>query len=165
MGPKEAGMAKRTQTRLSRPSDESGIALLVSVVILLMVTAVGFAALSRSGSEWVLGTRQRRQTATLYAADAGIELAINKVDQTVPDLTPIDQDFSDGTNIRTGTRSDGSPQSIREGGSANAPPDGYMINLGSGGFITKPFYAEITATGPDSSVVELEAKIGRLEKQ
>jgi hypothetical protein len=100
---------------------------------------------------------------TFFASDAGIQMVMEKINRTVADVTPVNQTLGDGTNIRTGTRTDTTPQNVRQGGAVNSPPDGYMINVGSGGFSTLPYYAEITATGPDNSVVELEAKLGRLE--
>ena len=43
-----------------------------------------------------------------------------------------------------------------------APPDGYSINLGTG-FQSRLYKAEVAARGPANSVMELEAKFGKLD--
>lgn len=146
-------------------SSESGLALIISIMLLLLVSAMGIAAIDHSGSESTLGARERRTMTTFFGANAGIQLVMNRIAQTVPNVTPIDQNLANGTNVRTGTKADTVPQNVRVGATAARPPDGFMINQGSGGFVTLPFYAEITARGPTNATVELEAKLGRLEKR
>jgi len=61
----------RKKTR--RKSEESGIALLLSIFVLLLVCVVGIAMLSASGTESSLTGNYRSATAVYYAALSGLE--------------------------------------------------------------------------------------------
>jgi len=51
--------------------DESGMALLISVIVLLLMSALALAALQHAGDEAVGSGSSRRKDATLYAAESG----------------------------------------------------------------------------------------------
>src|SRR5215468_7643072 len=68
------------ETRLtSSARDERGMALLIAVVLLLLMSALGIAALQHSGDESQGGGRARRKDSTLYAAEAGQALAQSRL--------------------------------------------------------------------------------------
>ena len=78
-------------------------------------------------------------------------------------MTPVNLTLADGTTLRTGKRTDAGPQNVVLQGRGLRPPDGFSVNVGTGGFVTHAYQAEITAIGPGGSTVELESRIGRLE--
>ena len=54
--------------------DEQGIALLIAIVLLLLISGVGVTALQHAQSENVAGSSSRRKLGTLYAADSLLQL-------------------------------------------------------------------------------------------
>ena len=55
------------------------MALLIAVILLLLMSALGLAALQHSGDESAGGGRSRRKDATLYAAEAGQVMAQSRM--------------------------------------------------------------------------------------
>ena len=110
---------------------EDGIALLIAVLLLMLVSAIGIAAIEHSGGELASGGRARSSTVAFYGADAGLNLAVNQIAQEPPDLTPVNVTLTDGTLVRSGTRTDTVPQPLLKGGTG-LPPEGYSLNTGSG---------------------------------
>lgn len=75
----------RCQQRRKR---ESGAALLVSMLLLVMMSIVGFAALDTVSLDQQVAGFQSRQKTSLYAAEAGIAMALDALDSTgTPALT------------------------------------------------------------------------------
>ncbi len=64
------------QNILRRPLNQRGVALVVSLLILVMITALGLAGIMASSTEVKLGGNERVGAETLYAADAGIQHAL-----------------------------------------------------------------------------------------
>jgi hypothetical protein len=64
-------MSKRTTTRRSSP--ESGVALLISLFVLLLVCVVGVALIMASGTDSALTGNYRSASSVYYAAMAGLE--------------------------------------------------------------------------------------------
>src|SRR5271156_755551 len=54
---------------------ESGIALLIAIFVLLLISVVAIALLVSSGTETALGTNYRTSSTVYYAAMAGLEEA------------------------------------------------------------------------------------------
>ena len=65
-------MKKERNTR--RPS-ESGIALLIAIFVLLLISVVAIGLLVSSGTETALGANYRTSSTVYYAAIAGLEEA------------------------------------------------------------------------------------------
>jgi hypothetical protein len=63
----------KARKKIRRKSEESGIALLLSIFVLLLVCVVGIAMLSASGTESSLSGNYRSATAVYYAALSGLE--------------------------------------------------------------------------------------------
>jgi hypothetical protein len=148
----------RTLRELGR--DEQGVAMVLAVLLLLLVTGVGIAAINHAGSETAMTGSARRTLSTFFAADAGIHVAINQLARPTPDLNPFTLNLGQ-TTIRSGTRADAVAQPIVAAGSG-PPPDGYGINQGSG-FRSRMYRANVTALYPNAGASELDAKFGRLE--
>jgi hypothetical protein len=95
------------------PRGEDGIALLVALMAMLLMTALGAAVLLTTASETMIAASFRASTDALYAADAALERAIDGL-PAAPDwsvllggLTP--STFADGAPGGVRTLPDGSP--------------------------------------------------------
>ncbi len=137
------------------------MALLVTVMVLLMVSAIGVAAISHSGAEFEFSGRSRAAKTTFYAADGGIELAQSRLAQTPPRLDAFNVTYTDGSTVRSGARTDATAQPLIQAGSG-PPPEGFGIGVGSG-FGSSLYRTRVTAFHPVSGSVELEAKYTRFE--
>jgi hypothetical protein len=147
---------------LRRRPRQEGIALLIAVLMLLMVSAIGVAAIDHAGEQNAVAGHARRTTITFYAADAGVEYGKERVFHKPPILEAFDVTLDDGqTGFRSGTRTDTSAQDV-EPPDAGPPPDGFSINVGgSGGFVNQNTTLNVTATGPGNATVELEARVSQ----
>ena len=140
---------------------ESGIAMILAILLLLLLSGIGIAVVDHSGEESAVAGRSRRSSFTFYAADSGIQLSIARVSQFPPQLNAFTATFADGTTMQTGDRSSGAPQPI-ERTNVGAPPDGFSIKYGSG-YVTETYRATVSAFGPDGSSAELEAKYSKMQ--
>jgi hypothetical protein len=132
--------------------------MVMAVLLLLLVTGVGISAIHHAGSESAVTGSARRTAQTLFAADAGVQVAINQLSQPTPDLNQFTHTLDGGdVTVRSGTRAAPGPLVAAGNG---PPPDGYSINLGSG-FRSRLFRANVTAIYSNSST-ELDAKFGKL---
>jgi hypothetical protein len=138
--------------------DEAGVALILAVLLLLMISGIGIAAITHSGDDASLAGSTRRSTVTFYGADAGIQYAINQVRQSPPATDPFSFALADGTTLRSGDRSAGSAQSIPSLGSG-PPPDGACINIGASCYRRDLYRATVSAFGAAASAAELEAQL------
>src|SRR5258708_5846420 len=98
-----------------RLSDESGIALIVALLCMLLLTALGMALTMTTTTERRISSNYRDGVETIYAADAGVERVMQDL-LTVPDWNRI----LDGTT--TSSFVDGSP-------GMRTLPDGSQLNL------------------------------------
>src|SRR6202051_3064163 len=86
---------KRSVNRISK-NQEAGVALLLSIFVLLAISVVGIAMILASGTESALAGNYRTSTSAYYAATAGLEEArgrllsknTNYFDNTVPTFMP-----------------------------------------------------------------------------
>ena len=140
---------------------QDGIALLIAVLLLLLVSAIGIAAIEHSGGELASGGRARSSTVAFYGADAGLNVAINQLAQEPADLTPLNTTLSDGTLVQSGTRTDTVPQPLVKGGTG-LPPEGYSLNANSG-YVSRRYRAQVTGRSTGGSAAELEAQFKKLE--
>lgn len=98
-----------------RLGDESGIALIVALLCMLLLTALGMALTMTTMTERRISTNYRDGVETVYAADAGVERVMQDL-LTVPDWNKI----LDGTT--TSSFVDGSP-------GMRTLPDGSKMDL------------------------------------
>jgi len=102
---------------------ESGMALLITVVVLLMVSAIGISALNRASDETAIASSSRRKLSTLQAAEAGMKLiadgfqpvpgqpaAPTPAPLNMPDMIVDSHGYS--TAVRTGTTDSSVPAQI-----------------------------------------------------
>jgi hypothetical protein len=154
----------REVTKPSRPAraGEAGMALLIAVLILMMVGALGVAAIDHAGGQSSSAGHARRTTTTFYAADAGIHYGRARVLEKPPVLAPFEATLDDGqTTFRSGTRADTTPQEVAPP-DAGPPPEGFSINVGgTGGFFSQNTTLNVTASGPGNATVELESRLSQ----
>ena len=146
----------RHQTR------EEGIALITVILIIFLLTATALSSINVTGQEAKAGGQSRATMRSLYAADAGIQLSISRI-QPPADLTAFSFNLTDGTLVESRRRSDAAAQPVggAAGASVGAPPDGMQINIGSG-YANKVYELNVTAVGNNRLTSELEAKVGVL---
>jgi Tfp pilus assembly protein PilX len=152
--------------RLQRTRDESGIALLIAAVLLLMVSALGLTALQSAQDEATGSARGRRKTMTLYAADSGLRLVEDQLaDSTIqyPNRNPVtnssvmEDQWGGDTAVRTGEASNPVAQAIQRVGKGNV--EGFQLNVNSAGSFAYGIYRTgMVATDSTGGVVELQAQ-------
>ena len=118
---------------------QQGIALIVTVLLLLMISAVGLAALRHAGDESTISASSRRKTTVVYAADAALNIMAERLLNGDPTnatfLDPMDQPtFLSSTAglpiaVRSGTADTTVPQPILRVGTAAG--GGGQLNIGS----------------------------------
>ena len=141
----------------------SGSALIVTTLVLLLVGMLALTSIKDSEQESSAGARARATARTLYAADAGIQLALTRLMQTPPNLTLFDIDLADGANVQSRTRADSVPQNIGQVG-LGATEEGYALNIGGGATsVSRVYELNVTAAYANSAAAELEARLTRVE--
>jgi len=157
-------MSNATRAQLQRVTRgerrEGGIALITVVLVIFLLTATALSAIDFTGQESKAGGQSRATMRSLYAADAGIQLAMSRV-QPPEDLTAFSFALADGTVVESRKRTDGAPQPISGSTGLGAPPDGMQVNIGSG-FGSNVYRLNSTAVGNNNLTSELEAKVGVL---
>lgn len=71
-----------------RIKDQRGMALIIALIILLVLTLIGISAISTTTYEISLSGNERVGTNAFYAAEAGVEKGLNQI----PDSTSIRSD-------------------------------------------------------------------------
>lgn len=80
--------AASRQPRRRSPRDESGVALIIALLAIVLMTALGMALMLNSQTETMISANYRDATEAEYAADAGIERVMDDV-LTVPDWNTL----------------------------------------------------------------------------
>lgn len=141
-----------------RRQQEQGIAMITAVMILVLVATTAMSLISNSEQEMTASGRSHSTKTSLYAAEAGVQFALNRL--TPPrDLSAFSFSLTDGTTVQSRARSDSSPQAIEETGLGT--PSGYSLNIGSG-FVNETFKLNVTAAQTNLPTTELEVKLGVL---
>lgn len=135
---------------------EEGVALLITVILILLVGLLVLTSLSHTGDESVAGARSRSASRALHAADGGLQIALSHIAQDPANTNPIDITVGN-MSVQSRTRADGSAQNLTALG-AGLPPEGYGINTGSG-YVSELFQVDMTSLGPTGSTVELQSKL------
>lgn len=137
---------------------QAGIALIITLMVMVLVATIAIAAMNNSREEMVAGGRSRSVITSLFAAEAGVQFAEARI------LPPRDLDaFSidvGGITVESRERDDPSPQDIDADG-VGKPPPGYSINIGAG-FVNQIFEVHSTAENARLPTTELEVRLGLL---
>ena len=173
-------MTHSTRDRLARGARaEDGMALLIAVVVLLLMSALGLAALQHAGDEASGSGQARRKDATLYAADSGIKMIqvslLNNVSTssttpvTLDQPTLITDGFGNPIPIRSGAPQNGTmpPAPVAVAPDPNQPsqpPQGFMLNQNSpNSEVFRPVRADVTALDVANGMVHLQAQFSVLD--
>src|SRR5438046_10043439 len=105
-------MMKRSRTRTGKP--EEGIALIISIFVLMLISVVAIALIVSSGTESALAGNYRSSTGVYYAALSGLEEARGGLVPKNPDAFKT----TDPANL--------------------LPPPGTSLNLGATYYLMKP---------------------------
>jgi len=135
------------------------MAVFVVMLVAALMSALAVAALSRSGAEMASSGATRASARALYAADAGIQIAMARLSQEPPNTNPIDVTLPNGWVLQSRRRSETTPQSFSRDGNFGAPPEGYPLDEG---YVTEFYVVNITATTLGGGTSALEAKFGRV---
>ena len=139
---------------------EEGVALLITVMMVLLTGVLALMSIEHSGSEMVAGSRARSTSRTLHAADGGMQLAFTRVSQSPPNLNPIDI-LIGNIDVESRTRAETSAQNIEFLGTG-ASPEGYGVNVGSG-YSSELYQVDITSLAPNGSTAQLQSKFYTFE--
>jgi Tfp pilus assembly protein PilX len=152
--------------RIQSNGDQHGIALLIAVVLLLMVSALGLTALQSAQDEATGSARGRRKIMTLYAADSGLRLVEDQLSDATaqyPNRNPVtsssvmDDQWGHSTSIRTGEAENPVAQAIQRVSKGNV--EGFQLNVNSAGSFSYGIYRTgLVATDNTGGVVELQAQ-------
>jgi Tfp pilus assembly protein PilX len=149
------------QSRRS-PKQEAGAALLVTALVLMVVSLLGFAAIRNSEQESTASARSRATTRSLYAADAGVQLAMARLSQNPPQLTAFSVNLADGMTLESRARSETNPVPLDQVNQAVGGKEGFSVNVGAGAkYVSRVFQVNVTSTG-GGSTAEVEARLNRI---
>jgi hypothetical protein len=111
--------------------DERGITLVVVLMIMALLLSVIGGGLLFSGINTKMTANYKTGTRAFYAANTGVNLAVMQLgpDPTTATIA-FSQNLGNGLAVRSGHRSDTSPQPLQFKGSRPVP--GYSLNLGTG---------------------------------
>ena len=171
-------------TRLTgRIRDERGMALLIAVILLLLMSALGVAALQHAGDEASGSGRSRRKDATLYAAEAGQAMAqarwyqstqaMSSGEMTIDEPALVTDAYGNPIAVRSGVPSaSGLPTSpanlddkLKTGKGAVPSRDGFMLNQqGPNTWNFRVVRADIVAQDSGNGLVHLLAQYSLMEK-
>ena len=119
--------------------DERGIALIVALMILLVLTLIGISAIGTATFENRISGNERLGNNAFYAAEAGIEVGFNRL----PDVSSFSGTVGD-VNYQSGTFSDSTPQRSTHLGKTTVPP-GFSLDS-DGGYDAELYQASATGT-------------------
>jgi Tfp pilus assembly protein PilX len=142
---------------------EAGSALMVTTLILLLVGMLVLGSIRDSEQESTAGARSRAASRTLYAAEAGIQLALTRLIQTPPNLDAFNVPLADGATVQSRTRAEGAPSDIDQVGLGQVT-EGFSLNVGGGATsLSRVYELNVTAAYANSAAAELEARLAREE--
>lgn len=162
--------------------DERGMALLIAVILLLLMSALGLAALQHSGDESAGSGRSRRKDSTLYAAEAGQALYQKLLlDQTdafgareiiIDSPAMVTDGFGNAIAVRSGKPGpSGLPDSpmaldtTQSGLRGGKQDNGFQLNIGGANtFKRRVSRSEIVAQDVGNGLVHLQAQFSVFEK-
>lgn len=138
---------------------EGGIAMITVVLIIFLLMASALSAVDFTEQESRASGQSRATMRSLYAADAGIQLSISRVQRQ--DFSAFSFNLADGTVVESRRRADAAAQPLADG-LAGGVPDGMEFGVGQG-FQMMVYPMNVTAVGRNDLTSELEAKVGILD--
>ncbi len=149
--------------------DQAGIALLIAVILMLMISAIGLSALQSAGGEASASGRSARKLTTFFAADSGMSVVMQQLDTTLTKAQYADGVILDDTQfmqnpaglftqVRTGTVDNATAQPVTR--IRGIAPKGGALNVNSpNSFVLGIYRADVLATDPVGGRVELQVQL------
>jgi Tfp pilus assembly protein PilX len=91
--------------------EEKGVALIIALLMLLVLTLIGISAISTTTFEASISGNERMRTDAFYAAEAGIQVAINQIPENTNPI-PKTKIKEDSYYWSGGAKDEGSPKSL-----------------------------------------------------
>jgi Tfp pilus assembly protein PilX len=88
--------------------DQKGVALVIVLIMLLILTLIGVSSVSSSYYETKISGNERFGTAAFYAAKGGVDIGINRL----PDTSAYSGNIGSDETYRSGKMTPGSPQPL-----------------------------------------------------
>lgn len=154
-------MIKRTQTLLQ---DQSGIALVIALLMMIMLTLIGLGSIFSSTFEIKLSGNKRGSTDAFYAADSGVQVIMANIENFDMPGKYVDNQYDPFTDPSN-------PNPTKAKVTVYYVPDQYGSPRGMGYSATnfEFLYYRINATGQDQtdmnpikSACTMEEKVVRL---
>jgi Tfp pilus assembly protein PilX len=146
---------------LLRSGRESGVALLVALFVMVILSLLGAALVSFSGVEHNIAYNAVWSEGAFAAAEAGIQAGINQIGPNSTASTPAVAATNFGgtqTSYRSGHKTDSGAQPLSYNGVRHEP--GYNIAVGLGynprGYDFYQYQINATGTGPRNAQREIE---------
>jgi Tfp pilus assembly protein PilX len=102
--------------------DQKGVALIVALIMLLVLTLIGISAIGSTFFESKISGNDRFGAAAFYAAKGGVDVGISRL----PDITAYSGNIGSDETYRSGRMTPGSPQPLVYLGAMTR--EGYDIN-------------------------------------
>ena len=104
---------------MRRPNlrNQEGVALVVALLLLLVLTLVGISAINSTVFETQISGNERVGSAAFYAADGGANVGISRL----PNITVYSGDVGSDARYRSGHLISSSPQPLKKLGVMNRP--------------------------------------------
>ena len=157
---------------MQKSNAESGIALVLTITMLLLFSVFAIHAINRVQDERVSSGASRRYTTNVSAADAGVKIALAQLKASTNGLSvntaPIDipalqaDAFGQATSIRSGVLNSSTPQPLQFLQFVGDSSGGGQLNLGSGqggGGQLAVYRVNIVATDPSGGSAQVQAQL------
>ena len=145
----------------SRWIGQSGSVLLLSLLAMVVLSLLGAALLTMSGSETFVSARIVYREGAFYAAEAGVHTGLDRLSMNTATSTqaiPV-TNIGDWYAYRSGRRADPGPQPFQFMGTR--PATGYSAAVGTGynpaGYVFFDYQMNVTGSGPRTATREVEA--------
>ncbi len=141
--------------------DESGSALVISLVLLLLLVVLGTSLLALSGMESNMSHNDLWSESALHAAEAGIHTGIDglSIDPVISTQAIVETALNDDLSFRSGGRLAAGAQPLQFIGKERLP--GYGMGVGTGyntsGYTFARYRINATGIGPRNTRREVEA--------
>jgi hypothetical protein len=141
---------------------EDGIALIITMLLLMLLLALGTGLLATATVESAIATNERWSEGAFYAAEAAIQTQVDQLAQGDTDGVVDDTDLGQGFFCRSGGRDDDDPTPPEF--IATIEAQGYSVAEGTGygsgtHFVFDVYQVTGTGTGPRNAAREIEVQV------
>ena len=149
-------------TGMRRSKGKRGSVLLLTLLLMLVLTSLGFVILTLSLTEHSMASNGIWSEGAFAAAEAGINVGVNQLSpNTSASVQPVPSTTIGGSYAyRSGRRTDAGPQPQQFINSRTEP--GYNIAIGTGynpaGYAFNTYQINATGSGPRNAAREIEVR-------